>query len=212
MPAGSRASPAAPATPDVPIPSIRRIGLAENQPDHKNLQSGEAQVNRLVEWSIIAFFCGAAVAQAQTNNPMRSFGYETPTIGCNYRGSPSGDDRIPLSGKLDIGDPKNYTAPPAPPGSGVFPGGAFTIRKVFIAHVVNTSSGSVTDAYAVAGHSGMNGDWVTPMIIGANAMGENSYPADAPVKFAVGEYLDIHAGCTGAATHSVKMAVWYTVP
>lgn len=143
---------------------------------------------------------------------MLSFAYETPTIACSFKGSPSGDDRIPLSGKLGISDSKNYTAPPAPPGSGVFPGGAFTIRKVFIAHVLNAGSGIVTDAYAVVGHSGPNGDWVTPMIIGPNAMGENSYPADAPVKFDAGEYLDVHAGCNGNASHSVKVAVWYTVP
>jgi len=167
-----------------------------------------------MRWTIpsaaVVLVCGVTIAHAQTRTPMLSFGYRTPTVACNYHGGPTGDDRLPLSVKLPLTDPKSYTAPPALPDSGHFPPGQFFIRKIFVAHII--TGGPVTGAYAVVGHSGPNGDWVSPMVIGPNAVGKNSFPADAPVIFAPGEYLDIHAGCTGPATQSAVIAIWYTVP
>jgi hypothetical protein len=93
----------------------------------------------------------------------------------------------------------------AMPGAGKFPSGSFYLRRVSITHIVDGEAGA--GAYAVIGHSGPNGDWVSPMIVG-NGQAEIAYDADAAPLFTPGEYFDFHTNCA-RGSHWGSAAFWY---
>lgn len=94
----------------------------------------------------------------------------------------------------------------AAPGAGKFPSGAFFLRKVSITHSIDGVPGA--GSYAVVGHSGPNGDWVSPMIVGALGHALISYDADAAPLFTPGEYFDLHADCE-RGSHWASAVFWY---
>ncbi len=94
----------------------------------------------------------------------------------------------------------------ASPGSGVFPTAPFVIRHVNVTHWIDHADAY---SYAVVGHSGPNGDHVSPFLVGAGSIGI-SYSGDAAPVFAEGDYLDVHASC-GGRKHRVAVQIWYTV-
>ena len=87
------------------------------------------------------------------------------------------------------------------PGSGQFPIGNFYLRRVAL-----TVIGGSSNDWAVVGHSGSNGDWVSGAVIG----GHDSiitYDQDAAPLFTAGEYFDVHASC--GSGQWVFVAFWY---
>lgn len=138
-------------------------------------------------------------AGAQT--PMRSFTYISPLLRC------SGDQLMPLDQQ------GNTLAPPAAPAGGFgpgiaeFPRGSFRIRSVCVTHQIIGST--VSDlSYAVAGHHGVNGNDMTPRIVGSGHACKD-YPADAPILFSEGEYVDVHAACS-SGSHWAALQIWFT--
>lgn len=138
---------------------------------------------------LLVLLAGTVIAQT----PMKSFSFQTQSLRCNTE-----DQLMPLS-------PGVTFAPPALPGAGVLPRGDFLIRKVCVGHWI---AGSQDDSYIVVGHSGVNGDHISPMFAGSQTICMD-FPNDAPVKFAAGEYLDIHSACT-QGTHWATLQIWFT--
>lgn len=88
----------------------------------------------------------------------------------------------------------------AAPGSGVLPTTNFWIRAISITLL----GGSSTD-WAIVGHSGPNGDWITaPAVNGTTE--PIIYPEDAMPYFTLGEYLDVHAPANAG---NALVNVWY---
>ena len=75
----------------------------------------------------------------------------------------------------------------------------FTIVGAAIAHFTRDPMG-----YAVVGHSGVNGDLMTPMTVG---------PAYAYMSinqlYTPGEHIDAHIYCAQGSLHYVYMTVWF---
>lgn len=133
--------------------------------------------------------------EAQT--PLRSAAWAGPTIQCGESPTAANADLMPLDA-LNHWETQN-----AHPGAGQWPDGySTTIRKVCLSHVGNFQAG-----YAVVGHSGPNGDHVTPFVIGIGTLCMN-YEADAPVVVTGGEYFDVHAGCS-SGSHAIILQLWY---
>lgn len=130
-----------------------------------------------------------------TAAPMLSVGFMSASVTCN-----NVDQLVVFNSGTFI--------PPSTPGAGPWPAGNFSIRYVCISHYVN---GVTANAYAVVGHSGPNGDWISPMIQGSTQQCI-VYPYETPVQFTVGEYLDVHTSCQTGSNHWVAMSVGYTVP
>lgn len=128
--------------------------------------------------------------------PLKSFAYQSRPVSCT-----GGDQLLPFDAA------GNWKLQPgfAKPGSGEFPNGSFYLRLVSISHSIDGEAGSA--AYAVVGHSGPNGDWVSPMITG-NGHADISFPADAAPLFTPGEYFDLHATCK-RGEHWASVAFWY---
>lgn len=95
----------------------------------------------------------------------------------------------------------------AAPGAGDWPAGQnLTVRKICVTHLGPFSGHS----YAVSGHSGPNGDHVSPYVVGQGTQCM-SYEKDAPIVVTGGEYFDVHASCQ-SGSHSVVLQLWYTQP
>lgn len=149
----------------------------------------------------ISFLLCLLSASAFAQTPMKSFVLWSQTIPCNNE-----DQLMPL-------DPAgNALAPPAIPAGGPgpghasFPSGNFFIRSVCVNHHI--IGGNTDYSYAVAGHWGENGNDMTPRFSGSGFACKD-YPVEYPVVFTVGEYINIHASCSGGK-HWATMQVWYT--
>jgi hypothetical protein len=140
----------------------------------------------------LAILCAIFAAWAIAQSPARTFTFLSQTSDCN-----GGDQLMMLA-------PGQWSAPPAVPGAGVMPP-SFSIRQVCVSHMI---VGDTTDSYVVAGKSGVNGDHLTPMMPFQGFVCMGFSPANP---FVVGEYLDVHARCTGVR-HWVTMTVQYTQP
>lgn len=193
-------------------PTIVIRALQNNRAVKKTAQSPywSPFVQRCLGLGLALFFCLSAVAQAP--KPMKSFGFRSSAVPC----ARSAEETARIVDLMPLDPSGNLFAPPARPGAGVqrdvngefiFPTGSFSIRRVCVAHWI---SGNQTDAYAMAGHSGPNGDLVSPPVVGTGKECAE-YPADAPVVFTAGDYLDVHAGCLGDS-HWIVLLVWYTQP
>lgn len=82
------------------------------------------------------------------------------------------------------------TIGPASGLAGLFPTGNAWIRSISL-----TVFGGNAGDWAIVGHSGPNGDWVTPPVVaGAAGHAEKmvTFDGDAAFFFAAGEYLDVH--------------------
>lgn len=91
-----------------------------------------------------------------------------------------------------------------PPGAGSFLTGNFWVRAISLAYFNNGG----TNDWAVVGHSGPNGDWITPPAIAGRDTVTIVYPADTAPKFTAGEYFDVHTGsCSGGEWGFVT--IWY---
>jgi hypothetical protein len=145
--------------------------------------------------------CGDSVnAQSQfpaTSVAMKSASWQGAPVACGPNaGSP--DDTMPLGG---TGEWNTITAQP---GGGQFPNDRIlNIYAVCVSHF-----GSFNNARAFSGHSGPNGDPVTPYVIGqgTQCMTYNT----TPVVFTPGEYFDVHADCDTGGTHTAILQIWYT--
>ena len=132
--------------------------------------------------------------------PLKSAAWQGPEVPCGtYAYSP---DLMPLSPSWE------WETQNAKPGAGVWPVGYnLTVRKVCLTH-----AGSFTGpSYAVVGHSGPNGDHVSPYLVNQSGSVCMSYEKDAAVVVTGGEYFDIHAGCS-VGSHHVILQLWYTQP
>jgi hypothetical protein len=89
------------------------------------------------------------------------------------------------------------------PGSGSFPSGDFYVRAI----AVTVPSGTAGN-WALIGHSGPNGDWVTPPVLVGHTEWFK-YPDDAAPLFTAGEYFDCHIA-TNDNSISALIAFWYT--
>lgn len=150
-----------------------------------------------------ALLCIVALAAiAQTAIPMQSATWRGPEIACGT--GLNGADLMPLNGQY----PGQWETQNAPPNAGVWPAGYnLTVRKVCLMH-----GGSFTGpSYAVVGHSGPNGDLVTPWVGRSGDSQCMSYEKDAAIVVTGGEYFDVHAGCA-SGSHFVVMQIWYTRP
>ncbi len=156
---------------------------------------------------ISLFLTSLSPAHAETKTiPLKSFGYESLTVACDGK-----DQLLPFDAK------RNWKMAPgfATPGAGKFPEGNFYLRRVTISHAIEGDTGGLS--YAIIGHSGPNGDWLSPMIVGSG-QAEISFDADAAPLFTAGEYFDLHATCAPAGrwhwpghhpTHWGSAAFWY---
>jgi hypothetical protein len=146
-------------------------------------------------------------ANAQSNTvALKSFGYQSLPVPCDGK-----DQLLPFDTK------HNWKMAPgfAVPGAGKFPEGNFYLRRVAISHAIQGDTGGLS--YAVVGHFGPNGDWVSPVVVGTGHA-EISFDADAAPLFTAGEYFDLHASCAPAGrwhwpgrlpTHQASAAFWY---
>lgn len=157
---------------------------------------------------IISLFLASLLpVHAETKTvTLKSFGYQSLMIRCDGK-----DQLLPFDAK------RNWKMAPgfAAPGAGKFPEGNFYLRRVAISHKIEGDAGG--QSYAVIGHSGPNGDWVSPMLAGSGHA-EISFDVDAAPLFTAGEYFDLHASCSPAAwwhwpgrypTHWGSAAFWY---
>jgi hypothetical protein len=138
-------------------------------------------------WSLLGLIAALLLgmpAQAQTQ-ALKSFAYAS--TGCS-------------GGLMYFGSNWAMGAQWAQPGSGTFPSGDFWIRAVSL-----TYFGSGND-WAIVGHSGPNGDWVTPPALPGHTI-KIVYPPDASPLFTAGEYFDVHSSCSSGA--DALVAIWY---
>jgi hypothetical protein len=141
--------------------------------------------------ALILGFVQSAMAQSQ---PLKSFSYMSQRC--------TDVDGAPLltfskDGKWRMG----LGADMAPPGAGIFPTGNFNLRRVGL-----TVMGGSVDDWALIGHSGPNGDWVS-LAVPSGKSEWMDFPSDASPLFSAGEYFDAHvSNCNG--TH-VLVSFWY---
>jgi hypothetical protein len=126
--------------------------------------------------------------------PLRSFSYRSQTVYGNGT-----DQLMPFDDNGHWQMAYGFAAP----GAGKFPQGSFWVRKVAITHWLQRPT---QNSYAVVGHSGENGDWVSPMIVGCG-QAVTSYDGAAPL-FTPGEYFDVHA-CCHKGKHWVAVCFWW---
>jgi hypothetical protein len=96
------------------------------------------------------------------------------------------------------------------PGAGAFPDDRFYLRAVGLTFLPNGGSKPPSGDWALVGHSGSNGDWVTPAV----PLGQTLYitfPADAAPLFDVAaqEFFDVHVN---ACKDTQAMVVFWYVP
>jgi hypothetical protein len=139
------------------------------------------------------------VASAAETVPLKSFSYRTELVACAGLNK---DQLMPFAPRGDWKMAPGF----ADPGAGTFPSGKFFLRRVTVTHVITGTAGPL--AYAMVGHSGPNGDWISPMIVGNEQSAIISYDADAAPLVTPGEYFDIHASCE-SGTHWATASFWY---
>jgi len=164
-------------------------------------------VTRSTLYLAILFLTSLLPAHAESGTlPLKSFSYQSLTVSCD------GKDQL-----LPFDTTSNWKIAPefAAPGAGKFPEGNFYLRRVAISHAIQGDTGGMS--YAVIGHSGPNGDWVSPVVVGTGHA-EISFDADAAPLFTAGEYFDLHASCAPPGrwhwpgrfpTHWASAAFWY---
>ena len=133
---------------------------------------------------VILFLVSLSSTHAENDTiPLKSFGYQSIPVSCDGK-----DQLLPFDAN------RNWKMAPgsALPGAGNFPEGNFYLRRVAISHTIQSDTGG--SSYAVIGHFGPNGDWVSPLIVGTGHA-ELSFDADAAPLFTAGEYFDLHASC-----------------
>lgn len=130
---------------------------------------------------------------AYGQTPLKSFAFRSPDMPCTGH-----DELMPLDGQ------GNAFAPPAR-SSPIEMQANFKIRIACISHSIK---GEQHPSWALIGHWGPNGDHTSPVVLGTGTQCL-SFPADAPVVFTKGEYLDVHAACV-RGSHWVMMQIWYT--
>lgn len=136
-----------------------------------------------------------SISWAEPPKPLKSFSYMSQTVTCD-----GGDQLLPFDKKGDWKMAPGY----APPGAGEFPSGNFFVRVVTLSHTID---GKVADSYAVVGHSGPNGDHISPWMVGPGTQ-MIAYPEDAAPLFTAGEYFDLHSRCM-SGIHWATMQIWY---
>jgi hypothetical protein len=164
-------------------------------------------VTRSIVYLVLPILAVFSPALAETKTiPLKSFGYRSLTVPCDGK-----DQLLPFDLKRDWKMAPGFAAP----GAGKFPEGNFYLRRVSISHAIEGDTGG--SSYAVIGHSGPNGDWVSPMVVGTGHA-ELSFDADTAPLFTVGEYFDLHASCAPAGrwhwpgrhpTHWASASFWY---
>jgi hypothetical protein len=127
---------------------------------------------------------------------LKSFAYQSIIVPCT-----GNDQLLPFNAKGDWKMAPGF----ATPGAGKFPSGSFYLRRVSVTHSIDGIPGG--GSYAVIGHSGPNGDWVSPMIVGTGQAGI-SYDADAAPLFTPDEYFDLHTNCAHGS-HWASASFWY---
>ena len=164
-------------------------------------------MTRSTLYLVILFLASPLPADAESDTvPLKSFGYQSLTVSCD------GKDQL-----LAFDTNRNWKMAPgfAAPGAGKFPEGNFYLRRVAISHAIQGDTGGLS--YAVSGHSGPNGDWVSPMVVGTGNA-EMSFDADAAPLFTAGEHFDLHASCAPAVRwhwpgrhpmHWASASFWY---
>lgn len=164
-------------------------------------------MTRIILYLVILFLASLLPAQAENDTiPLKSFSYQSLTVSCD------GKDQL-----LPFGANGNWKMAPesALAAAGKFPESNFYLRRVAISHTIQQDTGG--SSYAVIGHSGPNGDWVSPMVVGTGHA-EISFDADAAPLFTAGEYFDLHASCAPPGrwhwpgrfpTHWASAAFWY---
>lgn len=136
-----------------------------------------------------------AIAQVP---PLLSAAWGGVTASCS-----GADQLMPLDGSF------RWDTQNSPPGAGIWPTGRnLIVRKVCIRHMVSAPG---FNDYAVAGHSGPNGDHVTPYAQSNGPAACMSYDG-SPVVVTGGEYFDVHASCSVGGVHSVILQIWYEKP
>lgn len=149
---------------------------------------------RTILCGLLLLFSLSASAQV----PMKSAAWQSPTVACGT-GHPSAD-------VMPFDWSGNWNTQNVLPGAGKWPAGqSLSVRRVCVAHL-----GDFTGGYAVGGHSGPNGDHVTPYVPGMNSRCMY-YEHEAPVVVTGGEYFDVHADCS-SGMHYVVLTIWYTQP
>lgn len=144
----------------------------------------------------------STIACAQSALPLKSAAWRGPDIACGSSPTAAGADLMPLDGSM------HWETQNAPPGAGPWPAGYnLLVRKVCVSHGGTFAD---SDGYAVVGHSGPNGDHVSPWLLGKGTICL-SYDWDSPVVVTGGEYFDVHAGCS-SGTHYVVLQLWYVQP
>lgn len=142
---------------------------------------------RRIILSLIALCAIVTSASAQTAPaPLKSFAYVSN--GCS-------------GGLFTFGSSFQINGS-TPPGSFIWPTGDFYIRKVSLT-ITNPSPNPT--AWAIVGHSGPNGDWITSPVF-ENETRVMPFSADAAPLFTAGEYFDVHGDCDGS---TAILAVWW---
>lgn len=141
----------------------------------------------IVALAVIALAVSSHAQTAPT--PLKSFAYASTGCSNGFLTFGTGSFQMGLGAGM------------AQPGSFYFPTGNFYIRKVSL-----TLIGGGATNWAIVGHSGPNGDWITkPAITGHDSLMD--YDIDAAPLFTAGEFLDVHISfCDGV---SGLVAVWW---
>ncbi len=153
------------------------------------------KVTKLTSCLLALLLSLTAQAKAQTQ-PLKSFAYAS--IGCT---AVSG---APL---LVFGPNNQWKMGPgyAPSGAGPLPSINFWIRSISVTFF---NDGAVPQEWAIVGHSGPGGDWVSPAVVANYGAVTKDYPSDAAPLFTLGEYLDFHV-FTCDHGERVVISVWY---
>jgi hypothetical protein len=129
-----------------------------------------------------------------TVTPLKSFAYDSVGY-CLVSGAPMFLFSQPNGWQMGPG----FVAP----GSGVLPTTDFYIRAIGL-----TVMGGNAGDWAVIGHSGSNGDWVTPKLLVGQPPLIMRFDADAAPLFTLGEYLDAHKGLSDSAL-MISVCFWW---
>ncbi len=138
-----------------------------------------------------------------TTTPLLSFAYES--VGpCLVSGANMFLFTSPSGWKMGPGSGSDYAIPGS--GASIMPTASFYIRKIGV-----TTLGGTTGDWVLIGHSGPNGDWVTPKVL-PNQTFVIDFDATAAPLFTVGgttpEYLDAHQG-NPSTTMAASICFWW---
>lgn len=94
----------------------------------------------------------------------------------------------------------------ATPGAGTMPNGPVNLTAVALSHITSDPRAEATVGFS----NGVAGGWdhLTPTLVGPGFALKGYNP---PVVVNAGNYIDVHASCSGASTHRVVLTLWYTM-